>query len=34
VESQCIPLTFVLSPWGEEVRSGALLKLKECTFKF
>jgi hypothetical protein len=34
VDSRYILLTFVLCPWGEEIRTCALLKLKVCTFKF
>jgi hypothetical protein len=31
---QVIPLTFLLSPRGEEVIGCAFLKFKQCTFKF
>jgi hypothetical protein len=33
VESKYIPLTFILSPWGEEVRRYALLYFKLSTFQ-
>jgi hypothetical protein len=33
VESKYIPLTFILSPWGEEMRRYALLNFKLCTFQ-
>jgi len=33
VESKYIPLTFILSPWREEMRRYALLNFKLYTFQ-